>query len=710
MAKYLSIAGTRRLVNKAKERFVSATEPVQAAYSTNAGYSDTAGSANKANQATNDAAGNPIHSTYLTINDADNTYLKKNGNAVSATSAVTSSNCTGNSENSTRLATPRKINVTDATELNFGTAANFDGTSDVTIKLPPTIKATIDGNSATATKATSDANGNVIANHYAPNYNPVFTGTPQAPTANDGTNNNQLATTAFVQTAIKNLIGTAPENLDTLYELAEAINQDKNFAATMTNALAGKQDLNSALSSISELITSADKMIYTNAPNSYVTTDLSAFMRTLLDDSDAGTARQTLNALGKNESSVSATKLLNAREISITDGSNFGNVTNFDGSKNISLKLPATIKANLNGNADSATNSDFATKAQQDAEGNIISKIYAPLTNPILKGIPQAPTADKNISTDQIATTKFVSNAIENFSKNNPALISISNLATASDTMIYTTAPNTYDVTTLTEFARTLLSDSDAETARQTLNALGKNEKAVNAMTSDFAAMAQKDSEGNIITQKYLPKISSSEIIIPIDGWIDDGDKPFNLYRDFEISEVTADDVVNINIFPNNHGLCVDCGLCPTCEIFNGKIRLRAKEIPTAEISAEFYVLKGTSQGKEKSFGSVNCSTSQRVVIYKVPEQIGSLTFNKKIQTPIWDDYDPTKLLMTGEISGFNANTYTVWFIPIGNATWSDDTRTPKAQIWKINRAVIYKISSKKKYFDIQRYGSISYA
>lgn len=651
MAKYLSIAGARRLVNKAKENFVSATKPVHAAYSTNARYSDTAGSANKANQATNDAAGNPIHSTYLTINDADSTYLKKTENAVSATSAVTSSNCTGNAENSTRLSTPRKINITDATALNFGTAANFDGTSDITIKLPPTIKATLDGNSATATKATSDSAGNVILNHYAPNYNPVFRGTPQAPTANDGTNNNQLATTAFVQTAIKNLIGTAPENLNTLYELAEAINHDKNFATTMTNALASKQDLNSALTSISKLVTSADKMIFINAPNSYVTTDLTAFMRTLLDDSDAETARQTLNELGKNENSVSATKLLNSREIIITDGTNFGEVANFDGTKNISLKLPATIKANLNGNADFATNSNFATKAQQDAEGNIISKIYAPILSPTLKGIPQAPTAGKNISTDQIATTKFVSNAIENFAAENPALMSISKLETTSDTMIFATAPNTYDVTTLTNFARTLLDDSDATTARQTLNALGKNEKAVNATTSDFAAMAQQDAEGNIITQKYLPKISSAKIIIPIDNWIDDGDKPFNLYRDFEISEVTANDVVNINISPNHHGLCVDCGLCPTCEIFEGKVRFRAKEVPTAEISAEFYILKGAAQGKEKSFGSVNCSTSQRVVIYKVPEQIGNLTFNKKIQTPIWDDYDPTKLLMTGEIS-----------------------------------------------------------
>ena len=125
-----------------------------------------------------------------------------------------------------------------------------------------------------------------------------------------------------------------------------------------------------------------------------------------------------------------------------------------------------------------------------------------------------------------------------------------------------------------------------------------------------------------------MPKISTAELKISADNWIDDGDNPFNLYRDFEISGVMANDVVNVSISPNHQGCCVYCGLCPTCEIFDGKIRLRAKEIPTAEISAEFYVLKGTPNGKTKNFGNVNCLTSQRVIIYKVPEQVGTLTFN----------------------------------------------------------------------------------
>ena len=47
--------------------------------------------------------------------------------------------------------------------------------------------------------------------------------------------------TQEVNTAIANLIGTAPESLDTLQELAEALNNDDDFAATVTNKL-GEHD------------------------------------------------------------------------------------------------------------------------------------------------------------------------------------------------------------------------------------------------------------------------------------------------------------------------------------------------------------------------------------------------------------------------------------------------------------------------------------
>ena len=79
-----------------------------------------------------------------------------------------------------------------------------------------------------------------ILNSKAPLNGPVFGGSPIAPTATAGTNTTQLATTAFVKTAVDNLIDSAPGALDTLNELAAAIGDDANYAATVTTALAAK--------------------------------------------------------------------------------------------------------------------------------------------------------------------------------------------------------------------------------------------------------------------------------------------------------------------------------------------------------------------------------------------------------------------------------------------------------------------------------------
>lgn len=74
----------------------------------------------------------------------------------------------------------------------------------------------------------------------APLASPALTGTPTAPTAAPGTASTQLATTAFVRSALDALVAAAPGALDTLSELASALGNDPNFAATVTTALAGK--------------------------------------------------------------------------------------------------------------------------------------------------------------------------------------------------------------------------------------------------------------------------------------------------------------------------------------------------------------------------------------------------------------------------------------------------------------------------------------
>ncbi|SQD11125.1 phage protein gpH [Escherichia coli] len=99
-------------------------------------------------------------------------------------------------------------------------------------------------------------------NKKAPLNSPALTGTPTTPTARQGTNNTQIASTAFVMAAIAALVDSSPDALNTLNELAAALGNDPNFATTMTNALAGKQPKDATLTALAGLTTAAGKFPY----------------------------------------------------------------------------------------------------------------------------------------------------------------------------------------------------------------------------------------------------------------------------------------------------------------------------------------------------------------------------------------------------------------------------------------------------------------
>ncbi|EHY2509852.1 prophage tail fiber N-terminal domain-containing protein, partial [Salmonella enterica] len=74
----------------------------------------------------------------------------------------------------------------------------------------------------------------------APLDSPALTGTPTAPTPETAAAGIEIATAAFVAAKVAQLVGSAPETLDTLKELADALGNDPNFATTVLNKLAGK--------------------------------------------------------------------------------------------------------------------------------------------------------------------------------------------------------------------------------------------------------------------------------------------------------------------------------------------------------------------------------------------------------------------------------------------------------------------------------------
>ncbi|HCT0246953.1 prophage tail fiber N-terminal domain-containing protein [Salmonella enterica] len=85
----------------------------------------------------------------------------------------------------------------------------------------------------------------------APLDSPAFTGTPTTPTPPDDAKGLQTANAKFVRKLIAALVGSVPESLDTLQELADALGNDPNFATTVLNKLAGKQPQDETLTALS---------------------------------------------------------------------------------------------------------------------------------------------------------------------------------------------------------------------------------------------------------------------------------------------------------------------------------------------------------------------------------------------------------------------------------------------------------------------------
>ena len=181
-----------------------------------------------------------------------------------------SGSTTGNAATATALATGRTIALTgDVT----GTSGSFDGTGNASITaaiaansivdadinagaaidwtklgISATVSSTeigyVDGvTSAIQAQIDSKLATATATSTYAPLASPALTGVPTAPTAAADTNTTQIATTAYVQTELTELINAAPGTLDTLKELADALGNDVAFSSTVTASIATKLPL-----------------------------------------------------------------------------------------------------------------------------------------------------------------------------------------------------------------------------------------------------------------------------------------------------------------------------------------------------------------------------------------------------------------------------------------------------------------------------------
>lgn len=147
------------------------------------------------------------------------------------------------------------------------------------------------------------------------------------------------ATVRFVEEKIGEIVDSSPELLDTLYELAKAINNDPDFATTITNLIGSKLD--------------KDEVVYTKTPNKVLRLNALGELETDLAGNAATASRL------KNEFSLSLEGDLNAS----------GKI---DGSRdvNINIELPR-----VSNTQDGIITSDFYTELKNlsnDVGDNVI--------------------------------------------------------------------------------------------------------------------------------------------------------------------------------------------------------------------------------------------------------------------------------------------------------------------------------------------------
>ncbi|MCL6379829.1 hypothetical protein EXT57_21070 [Pectobacterium brasiliense] len=231
---------------------------------------------------------------------------------------------------------------------------------------------------------------------YAPKASPALTGKPTAPTAAQASNDTQLATTAFVKSAVAALINGSPGALDTLQELAKALGNDPNFSATVLAELAKKLPLSGGTMSGTLVSSVADALRMVNGGYGVtLRNDGGDFYLLLTDKGDP---------YGKWNS-------LRPFRINLATGDvALGNKVDAD------TLLEKGQRVYSPNNKPTAADVGALTDAQA-------AQKYARLESPALIGKPTAPTAVQASNDTQIATTAFVKSAVAALVSGSPAAL-----------------------------------------------------------------------------------------------------------------------------------------------------------------------------------------------------------------------------------------------------------------------------------------------
>jgi hypothetical protein len=200
------------------------------------------------------------------------------------------------------------------------------------------------------------------------------------------------------------------------------------------------QAYDATLTSLAALGTTADRIVYTTGIDTWAESTITSFGRSLLDDSDAATARTTIGlTIGTNVQAYDATLA--------------------------SLSLLGTAADRI----------VYTTGVDTWAESTITSFARTLLD-------------DADAATARTTLGVVIGTNVQAY---DAGLTSLAALGTVADRFIYSTALDTWAESVITSFARTILDDTDAATAQTTLGlAIGTNVQAWDTDLDGYAALS----------------------------------------------------------------------------------------------------------------------------------------------------------------------------------------------------------------------------
>ena len=225
-------------------------------------------------------------------------------------------------------------------------------------------------------------------------------GQPTAETAQQAVNNNQLASTAYVRSAVAALVDSAPGLLDTLNELANAIADDANFATTITNSIATKVALDGSVAMTGNLTLSGAPINNLHATTKQYVDDLvDGQMIYSTDDVAEGTTNLYYTALRVKNAISLISDNTNVLDYDSTSGQFTYNHPNSDGVLEGATNLYFTT---LRARQSISMNSDDGTLLSYSSSTGVIT-FTTPNTDKVVEG-----------ATNQYFTTARARNSISN--------------------------------------------------------------------------------------------------------------------------------------------------------------------------------------------------------------------------------------------------------------------------------------------------------